>query len=96
MKAEMSASKIEGLEPLAALLAEFGYIPSSFIESQSFCDFQVNFTGLAGSVSITRDRSQFMVDGNRKILEPAGLWQVFSTAESLAVPLAAWLKYRRA
>jgi len=96
MQPEMSVSTIEGLGPLIALLAEFDYIPSSFVESQSFGDFRVNFIGSVDSLAITRDRSQFMVDGNRTILEPAGLWQAFSTPHSLAVPLTAWLKSRRA
>jgi len=97
MQPDLSESTKEGLGPLVQVLSSFGYLPISFEESDFFGDFQVNFSGPGGnSITITRDRSQLMVEGGRSVLEPVGLWQAFPSAHALVEPLSAWLGSRRA
>ena len=84
------------LGQLVPLLAEFGYAPVSCLSSESFGNFRAVFSADNNSIAITKDRGQYIVDGSQSALEPAGLWQAFSSTVALAEPLRSFLRIRRA
>lgn len=80
------------LGALPEALAALGYRPVDGQLSESFGDFLVRFTDGRHAFELTRDRSQFMVRGQRDQLEPAGLWRAFDGTAELEAPLLAWLQ----
>lgn len=84
------------LGQLVPLLAEFGYAPVSCLTSESFGNYRAVFSAHSNSIAITKDRGQYIVDGSQSALEPAGLWQAFSSAAALSEPLRSFLRTRQA
>jgi len=83
---------VEALEPLVAELAALGYVPGPSEMSLSFGNFVVSFDNGSRRFQLTRDKSQFIVGGERAELERLGLWRAFNSIAELEPPLMAWLK----
>jgi len=80
------------LGPLAGALAKEGFGPVACEESACFGNFTATFSNGKRSVVVCRDRGQFHVEGERKSLEPAGLWRSFHGSRELLSPLVLWLR----
>jgi hypothetical protein len=53
-------------------------------------NFVLRFAG-ASEVEIVRDRSQFIVSGDRAVLEPFGLWRAFDDVAQFSSALGPML-----
>ena len=82
------------LRTLLPLLESAQFWPTHFqYSAESFGDFFVSFLGPGGvSFQLTRDRSQFLVDGPSKArLEQADLFRAFEDVQELQPLLMAFL-----
>ena len=84
----------DALGSLIGALASLGYRPVSSNTSDSFGDFLLRYEKGTKSFAITRDRGQFMVQGEKAELEEADLWRAFSSVAELQGPLLSWLGKR--
>ena len=76
-------------------LAAAGFRPvGSRYEPASFGDYLVDFRGPTGSLRITRDRGQYMLEGDRGELESAGLWRAFDDRDEFTQRLTDWATHR--
>ena len=86
-------------EPVAVDLAELlprfaalGCVPTrGEYDHASFGNYFVDFESPSRSFRITRDRSQYILGGDRAGLEPAGLWRAFDSQVEFADAVVAWL-----
>jgi hypothetical protein len=81
------------LGELLSQLAALDFIPrASRYEPQSFGNYYVTLSRADGFLRIIRDRSKYCIDGERKELEPVGLWRAFDDREEFAKKLLSWVK----
>jgi hypothetical protein len=68
------------------------FVPrNSIYDPQAFGNYYVDFIGPNKSFRIVKDRSQYMLEGDRHDLEPFGLWRAFDNREEFAKALFSWL-----
>lgn len=84
---------IESLGTLGQSLAALGFRAQvQDYAPEVFGNFVVRFEKHGRELTITRDRGQFILGGDRATLEPVGLWRAFESATELEEPLIRWLK----
>ena len=93
MPAVDASAEIRELGQVAQLLISRGFRVTRVlpISESSFGNFAVDFSNGPANIQVTRDRGQFIFDGDRKALEAAGLWRAFHSPDSALTPLTAWL-----
>jgi hypothetical protein len=64
-------------------------VTASQYSEQCFGDWVVELTGRK-SFRLVRDRSQYMVGGDRASLEPAGLWRAFDDRDEFVRLVVRW------
>jgi hypothetical protein len=64
-------------------------VVASHYDRESFGDWCVDLVG-PRALRLCKDRSQFMVGGDRQALEPAGLWWAFDDREEFSRRVLAW------
>ena len=79
----------EDIGDLLDRLAELGVHVSSAQKSESFGNWYVE---LSGSIQcrLIKDRGQFLVEADRELLEPAGLWRAFEDRKEFARLVIEW------
>ncbi len=78
---------------LLASLDQLGFELTAYSqEPEAFGNFYADFRKGNLLFRILRDRSQLLVEGERKELEPFGLWQAFDDATVFERKLLAWLR----
>lgn len=91
MSEPVPAHLADALGPVLAALTRAGYLPVAHEQSPAFGSFDVAFDGPRGRLRVLSDRGRFLLDGPpRDVLEPAGLWRAFASADDLARALRAW------
>jgi hypothetical protein len=84
---------VQDLQGLLDRLNALGCVPAGGrYDPDVFGNYYVNFSGRKGPFRIIRDRSQYMVEGDRAVLERAGLWRAFDDREEFAARLLSWLE----
>ena len=58
-------------------------------DAEAFGNWYVDLVG-PRALRLSKDRSQFMVRGDRQSLEPAGLWRGFDDLEEFSRRVLAW------
>ena len=82
------------LGAVSALLRNAGLVPVVCEESSSFGNFFVTFASPQKSITIARDRGQFLLSGPPdEELKKFGLWRAFSGATALNHELLPWLAH---
>jgi hypothetical protein len=75
---------IEDIGILLAELAGLGIAEvDSRYDSKSFGNYYVDLRGSRGAFRITRDRSQYIIDGDDERLRSMGLFRAFDSREQL-------------
>jgi len=75
------------LESMGAKVESARYDPGSF------GNFEICLAAPRGAFQITRDRSQYMLQGpSRQELEAADLWRAFDRKEEFSALLVAWFR----
>jgi hypothetical protein len=95
MSVQLPSTIAESLGAVVGALAAEGFDPVAVQESSSFGDFAVTFSNGHHNVMLCRDRGQYIIQGERAVLEPVGLWQTFSGWHGFLPPLLAWLRQER-
>ena len=80
------------MEELTKALAKLGYKATSAESDATFGDTRRTFTNGKRTLIITRDRSQYILEGDREELESAGLWRAFELESELLSSLVQFLK----
>jgi hypothetical protein len=82
---------IDDFDDLLSEISKFGYSIASYSEEpRSFGDFVVTISKGERSHTISCDRSQLMLKGERYELEPFGLWKAFDSKEEFKNALIAF------
>ncbi len=93
MNVELPASVGEALGGLLSSLAIEGFSPIALdYTPMAFGNFMVTLGNGKRTITLVRDRSQFMVRGERAAHEPAGLWRAFDNIQELEPLLLAWIR----
>ena len=79
MSHTLPAAIMEEAEPLVRVLKRAGYrATASFYSPASFGNWYLDCKGPAGMLRVVKDKGYFSVEGERSVLEGAGLW-LFAT-----------------
>jgi hypothetical protein len=74
---------LDRLDHLGFRVVDARYFP------ESFGNWQVELVGSC-AFRLFKDRSQFMIDADRRSLEPAGLWRAFDDRDEFTRRVLAW------
>jgi hypothetical protein len=83
---------VRDIGDLICRLEALGFNPqASAYDPQVMGNWYADFSGSKRSVRIIKDRSQYFVEGDRKELEPFGLWRAFNDPRELEKKMISWL-----
>lgn len=78
---------------VAELQALGAVVESARYDARFFGNFVVSLRSPRGCFQVTRDRSQYIVQGPpRAELEPVGLWRAFDQKDAFSAALLAWMR----
>ena len=79
-----AAAIVEDIGPLLTELNRLGVVETaSQYDAELFGDYFVDFRGPSGTFRITRDRSQYIIDGDDERLKSMGLFRAFDSREQI-------------
>lgn len=91
----MPDPKIENdIGDLLEALAGLGFKLKEAKSSPSFNDFYVVMDCRGRRLRIVRDRGQYSLERNRRLLEPAGLWKAFDSKEEFREKVLPYARQR--
>jgi hypothetical protein len=81
------------IEELVDALAGLGFPLVRYSEEpRAFNNFYADFSNGSVCFRVIRDRSQFMVDGEKRTLELSGLWKAFDNQSTFEQALLKWVR----
>jgi hypothetical protein len=67
-------------------------VTASRYDAQAFGNYYIDLSGTAGSIRITRDRGQYMIDADERQLRQRGLFRAFDDLEEFRVAVLAYVR----